>query len=418
MKIVQLRAENVKRLQAVEITPDGNLVVVSGKNGAGKSSVLDSIWYALGGKEALKGVRKPIRDGEKRAEVSLDLGDLRVTRSWTADDKTYLRVEAQDGKKFSSPQQVLDNIIGRFSFDPLAFVRQAEKEQVATLLDMLNLPVDIPAMDQRRAEVYDHRTEVGRVVVKLEGQLAGMPEPPDDLPASESSGTEVMEAYRAALEVEHANDQVMQRWAEVEGLIDDTRAEIETIKQQLLDKGAELAALIEEQESLLVRVSNLTDPNPAQYKERLAELELVNAQVREARQREAVAAELRVNQAAYHALTHEIDEVDAEKKRVLEAAAMPIDGLGFDDGGVTYQGLPLKQAATSEQLRVGLAIAMALNPTLRVVRISDGSLLDEGGMQLVSEMAAAGDMQVWLERVDSSGGVGVVIEDGHVVAQA
>lgn len=418
MKIVQLRAENVKRLQAVEITPDGNLVVVSGKNGAGKSSVLDSIWYALGGKEALKGVRKPIRDGEKRAEVSLDLGDLRVTRSWTADDKTYLRVEAQDGKKFSSPQQVLDNIIGRFSFDPLAFVRQAEKEQVATLLDMLNLPVDIPAMDQRRAEVYDHRTEVGRVVVKLEGQLAGMPEPPDDLPASESSGTEVMEAYRAALEVEHANDQVMQRWAEVEGLIDDTRAEIETIKQQLLDKGAELAALIEEQESLLVRVSNLTDPNPSQYKERLAELELVNAQVREARQREAVAAELRVNQAAYHALTHEIDEVDAEKKRVLEAAAMPIDGLGFDDGGVTYQGLPLKQAATSEQLRVGLAIAMALNPTLRVVRISDGSLLDEGGMQLVSEMAAAGDMQVWLERVDSSGGVGVVIEDGHVVAQA
>lgn len=418
MKIVQLRAENVKRLQAVEITPDGNLVVVSGKNGAGKSSVLDSIWYALGGKEALKGVRKPIRDGEKRAEVSLDLGDLRVTRSWTADDKTYLRVEAQDGKKFSSPQQVLDNIIGRFSFDPLAFVRQAEKEQVATLLDMLNLPVDIPAMDQRRAELYDHRTEVGRVVVKLEGQLAGMPEPPDDLPASESSGTEVMEAYRAALEVEHANDQVMQRWAEVEGLIDDTRAEIETIKQQLLDKGAELAALIEEQESLLVRVSNLTDPNPGQYKERLAELELVNAQVREARQREAVAAELRVNQAAYHALTHEIDEVDAEKKRVLEAAAMPIDGLGFDDGGVTYQGLPLKQAATSEQLRVGLAIAMALNPTLRVVRISDGSLLDEGGMQLVSEMAAAGDMQVWLERVDSSGGVGVVIEDGHVVAQA
>ena len=39
MKIIQLEARNVKRLKAVEIRPDGNVIVIGGKNGAGKSSV-------------------------------------------------------------------------------------------------------------------------------------------------------------------------------------------------------------------------------------------------------------------------------------------------------------------------------------------------------------------------------------------
>ena len=49
MNIVKLRAENIKRIVAVEIEPDGALVQITGRNGAGKSSVLDAIWWALAG---------------------------------------------------------------------------------------------------------------------------------------------------------------------------------------------------------------------------------------------------------------------------------------------------------------------------------------------------------------------------------
>lgn len=59
MKIIKFRADNVKRLTAVEITPDGNMVQITGKNGQGKTSVLDAIWWALGGKENIQG--QPIR---------------------------------------------------------------------------------------------------------------------------------------------------------------------------------------------------------------------------------------------------------------------------------------------------------------------------------------------------------------------
>jgi DNA polymerase III epsilon subunit-like protein len=49
MKIVKLTAENVKRLRAVEITPDDTVQIVTGRNAQGKTSVLDAIWLALCG---------------------------------------------------------------------------------------------------------------------------------------------------------------------------------------------------------------------------------------------------------------------------------------------------------------------------------------------------------------------------------
>lgn len=83
MKIIELQAENVKRLRAVDITPDGTLQVIGGRNAQGKSSVLDAVWLALGGGKAAKETPLPIRDGQEKASVRLDLGDLIVTRSWT-----------------------------------------------------------------------------------------------------------------------------------------------------------------------------------------------------------------------------------------------------------------------------------------------------------------------------------------------
>ena len=55
---------------------------------------------------------------------------------------------------------------------------------------------------------------------------------------------------------------------------------------------------------------------------------------------------------------------------------MPVEGLGFGAGIVTFNGLPFDQASTAEQLRVSVAIAMAANPKLRVLRIKHGNDLD------------------------------------------
>src|SRR5659263_55539 len=161
MKIIKLTAENVKRLKAVEITPDGTVQVITGRNAQGKTSVLDAIWLALGGGAASKSTLKPIRDGEDHASVRLDLGDLVVSRTWTG-DKTALTVTAADGARYTSPQGVLDALIGRLSFDPLEFTRLSARDQVTALLDLVNLDVDLDTLAHQRQSAYAARTEIGR----------------------------------------------------------------------------------------------------------------------------------------------------------------------------------------------------------------------------------------------------------------
>jgi DNA repair exonuclease SbcCD ATPase subunit len=78
MKIVNFKAENIKKLVAVEISPTDNTVIVTGKNGAGKSSVLDAIWWALSGTKHIQD--KPIREGQTKAMIRLDLGTIIVER--------------------------------------------------------------------------------------------------------------------------------------------------------------------------------------------------------------------------------------------------------------------------------------------------------------------------------------------------
>jgi hypothetical protein len=118
------------------------------------------------------------------------------------------------------------------------------------------------------------------------------------------------------------------------------------------------------------------------------------------------------------ALTRGIEDIDEEKRGAMERAKFPVDGLAFGDGDVQYNGFPFSQASGAEQLRVSAALAMAANPKLRVLRIKDGSLLDEKSLAILEQLAIDADYQVWIEIVRTDSKATVVMEDGHVAAPA
>lgn len=410
MKVIKLTAENVKRLSAVEITPDGNVVVISGRNGQGKTSVLDSIWFALGGAPAAKGTTRPIRDGEKRAEVTVDLGDLVVTRTWDSRGTTQLTVENAEGARYKSPQQMLDGLVGRLSFDPLSFAQQAERDQLATLLSLVDLPFDPEQVDAERRGLYEERTLTGREVKQLEGQLTGLAPAAAGVPEDEVDVTDLVERYNVVI-------QEVERQRGLRRITQQRRHDVAETERRL----AEVQALLDGQRRALadaekVEREQVSPPDPADLEDQIRRSGAVNLLVRQARERREVERRLNAAHARYDGYSESIAALDKAKADALAAAKLPVGGLGFDDDGVTFGGVPLKQCSAAEQLRVSLAMAMALNPTVRVIRITDGSLLDSDNMRLIEEMATAADFQVWIERVDESGTVGIVIEDGQVAA--
>lgn len=428
MKIIKLTAENVKKLKAVEITPDGNMVVISGRNEQGKTSVLDSIWYALGGAEALKGVSKPIREGEKSAKVTLDLGDLTVTRTWT-EKGSYLHVGTKDGAEYKSPQKILDNLIGSMSFDPLAFSNMDNKQRREVLLGLVKIDLDLATWGRERQATYDERTAINRKVKELEVKIKSLPTIPEGTPDEEVSAATILQEQAAAQKVKEANDEQRRSHMEEQGRLtqfqkenEDRAREIEALKEKLADLEVTHKANLEavstrdqELQAEQARLNELADPDLSIFPAKIATVEETNRAVRAKAARATMQAELETTQANADTLTDTLSTLDQQKVDAIKAAQFPIEGLDFDDDGVTYKGIPFSQCSSAERLRVSLAMAMALNPKIRVLRITDGSLLDNDHLQIIRQMIEAQDYQLWIERVDDTGKVGLVIEDGLVV---
>lgn len=413
LRVVKLEAENYKRLSAVEIIPDldAATVTIAGRNAQGKSSVLDAIWAALSNTAASKGTTttRPIRDGEKSARVSVDLGDIIVTRKWEG-DKNTLVVESVDGARFPSPQRMLDELIGHFSFDPLAFASLPAKSQQAELLHLVDLPFEPEALAGQRKAAFDDRTIVGRAVKQLQGQLAGFPEIGDDIPDEPVSVAALVAELDAARDIEVSYDVANEEIGTARNIIAETDraiADLQAKKTRWLDK-------LKETKERLRNLPERVDVVP--IRDQIDGAEATNTAVRQKHQRQEVIDLIADEKATYEALTARIAELDKTKSDGLAAAVFPIDGLGFDDDGVTYNGVPFAQASSAERLRVSVAMAMALNPQVRVIRISDGSLLDSENLAVIESMASEQGFQVWIEVVDETGTIGVVIEDGQVKA--
>lgn len=410
MKIIELRAERFKRLSAVEISPAGDVVIISGKNGAGKSSVLDAIWLALGGAPAAKdsGTTRPVKDGEADAFVRLDLGEITVTRKWTADGGSSLTVEGAKGKKFSSPQTLLDSLVGSLSFDPLAFSRMSPKDQRKALTEAVQLDFDPDAMDAQRKELYDERTAANRELKTLEARLSSMPIPKAGIPEDEENLSDLL------AELKTANAEI-ERQAQERRKLEEMRARATALKEQIDHLRAELSSLAEQGKAQADLVDSLGEcPAIADIEQRINSIQETNAIVRAAKEYRTVKAMADKVRRESEALTQKMEGLELEKSQGFERAQFPVKGLAFDSEGVTFGGIPFQQCSSAEQVRIAVAVAAALNPKIRVIRIADGSLLDSASMAEIERLAKEHDMQIWIERVDESGGVGIVIEDGAV----
>jgi energy-coupling factor transporter ATP-binding protein EcfA2 len=402
--IVELRAENFKRLKAVHIEPSPEgLVVIAGRNAQGKSSVLDAIWAAVAGKAGA--VERPVRDGETGSEVEIDFGQFRVRKTWTASGKATLKVTSAEGAEYPSPQKVLDQLLGELSFDPLAFANAPSRDQLATLLSVVDLPFDPAELEAQRKALYDERTAANREVKRVQGVYDSLPRPPKDLPAREIDVAELARELSAAQNDLREMDRFRREHEIITQKVGGLRRELALAEAELVDitaAGRKLSAKME------------GAPSVAQIQTRLDAAEGVNAQVRKAAERERAREELATARAESERLTNALKSLDTRKAQALERAALPVAGLGFEEDGVTFNGVPFSQASGAERLKVSVAMAMALNPNIKVIRITDGSLLDSENLAVIEEMASAHGFQVWIERVDETGETGVIIEDGEV----
>jgi energy-coupling factor transporter ATP-binding protein EcfA2 len=434
VKILELRTENIKNLKVIEIRPDG-AVILEGKNGAGKSAVLDSIFLALTGKK----IEQPIRNGETRAEINVDLGEYRIRRIFT-EKADRLEVLSKEGAAFKSPQTLLNSLFGDITFDPLAFANMKEKPQRELLAELVGL--DFTELDAKRLDLYNERTIKNREIkggdsgqyrddskapLPLESLISKMEVPAPGTPrveislAEEISKVETLEdaakKYKDFQEEQEATEKDI---ADNDSAIANNKKLIEELRQQIED----LEGIIENQvnknkdlrsiKASTIAPMEVTDDQISNARASLRDIEEKNIAIRKAVEYDKKQAELKNAKEVIVKLESDMIKIDLEKDQKIKAAKFPIEGLGITDACVIYNGKPFSQLSTGEQIRVSTAIAMVLNSELKIILIREGSLLDTEGLKMIIEIAKDKDYQLWIERVADNQQIGIYLEDGEI----
>ena len=412
-KITSISVRNFERIIAADVTPGTHLFIVGGKNGHGKSSLLDAVKSVLGGKRASPD--EAVHFGAESSDTTIKLDNgLEIRKKIKPDGSESVSVTRSiDGAlaKVSSPQQLLSQLAGSLALDPFALMRMDDKAQLKVLRDLTGL--DTSSFDVAEKKAFEERTDIGRRGKELSAQIEGIEfdastlEPVDT--AELMRGLAAEQAKTAAVEAGKRAIEAAQRKV--------ASAEAEVARLTALLAQAESAAATARSELVRVSESAPCDAgNDAPIREAIANASNDNARYETQVRRRKLVEQRQAMTDKWQALTATIDKARADKAAAIAAARMPIDGLELTETGVRYLGAPLKQASSAQQLQVSLAIAAALAPQLRTLLIREGALLDEDSLSAVAQFCEANDIQVLMERVGIGEECSIVMHDGMVLS--
>ncbi len=435
MKIIKLLIDNFLRLKAVEINPKDNTVLITGANGEGKTSVLASIYAVFGGKKHCP--EDPIHKGAESAAVTITTENWIIKRTFAENGKSAVTVTNAEGMRGQSPQQLLDKIVGEIAFDPCEFIGMGKTEagkklQRKLLMDLAGL--DFTDLDASIVEAKDERADIRRDKERLEHEAKAIVFA-NDVPAEEVSLTELSTKLQGAVDhnaeitrlkdTEIATGQEIEAMGTIISIMDkDTNrltAEIEKLSTELAElafdrneKAKEQLGLVKEKEELTQRWTAIERVDVSVIETEIANVEITNKLIRDNQTRKALMLKATAKAEEWATYGAKMKALELEKAERLSAAKFPVEGLSVSDDCVLYKDIPLSQEGGAKQLEVSLAIAMKKNPELRVI-IMRGNELDDNSLEVIKNMIAGTDYQVWIERwANDKEESGIIIEDGSV----
>ena len=410
-RLIRLSVSGFKRIIAVEIPidPDKNTLIVTGENGAGKSSIIEAVEFALFGKRVLPPM--PINNETDTANVEIEFSDFIIQRIIKRGKNPTLTIRPKEGIMVENTESWLQELVGKVAFDPLKFMDMKPDEQRVELMNIAGL--DFSELDARYDHTFVTRRDVNRDVTNLEGQIAGFDPIPADTP------DEPVDINLLFTKLQGLEDENRRR--------ENTVTKLEEFRNDLVFNQEELIAT-EERVALLKSRIKAFEGNIIGYddkikatpihelqpvKDEIGQMQITNSNIRTKQQQANIITALYAKQAMADTMTLTLESIKRQKKQQLAAAKFPVKYLSLtDEGSVRYKKLPLNQASQGEQLKISTEIAMALNPKARVVVTKDASRLDKKNMALMSKMADEHGCLLIMERVESETGIEIV--DGRV----
>lgn len=458
LKIVRLEATNFMGLRNIKLDlPTNGLIQVTGKGGAGKSTLLRIVeWLFAGGKAIDKKLKQNVvRRGATRADALVDVLDIsdpalpttyRLTRSETNGYKDSTDViNKKTGERIADKGQWLADMVNKLTFDPLAFASLSGDEQAEELrrLQLASVDLDFEELEQGDAEdakqspvlkarISDVNIQLGKINTE---ELVELPTAKIDEKAIFAKLKEANEAQRRAREIDQAKQdlgaaaaKLGQHKVQVASRVEAHKALVERLKGQLADAKRNLGLDEAQLETVTAEWTQAEADFQAAPSGEVVDIDAVTHELQDAQRRNKlidVYAVWQALQGDLEKLKQELQNLDdrrAERERLrreaFAEATLPVDGLSFDANQVYYNDgkgpLPLAAYGESDRIRISTLLGIHMNPGLRCMCIQRGESVDEQGLEVIAKLALEHDFQILMARLETSGNIGIVLEDGMV----
>lgn len=400
VKINSLEFENVKRIKAVKLEPSENgLTVIGGKNRQGKTSVLDSIAWALGGDKFKPSA--PHREGsvvEPHLKVTLSNGIV-VERSGK---NSSLKVIDPGGNK--GGQQLLNGFIEQLALNLPKFMNQTSREKADTLLRIIGVGDKLYELETQEQTAYNQRTAIGRIADQKTKFAKEMPVYPG-VPAEPVSASELIKQHQDILakngENQRKRDQKEYYKKQLE-LAQDAYEQAKT-RYEAAENNYKLASIDAE---------NLTDESTSELEQNIAQIEELNQKIRANLDREKAEIDAEEYISQYKYLTEQIENIRKAKSDLLDNADLPLEGLTVENGELVYKGSKWDCMSGAEQLVVGTSIVRKLNPDCGFVLLDKLEQMDSDTLKEFGAWLENQGLQAIATRVSTGDECSIIIEDG------
>ncbi len=409
IKINKLEIENVKRIKAVKIEPTANgLTIVGGNNNQGKTSVLDSIAWALGGEK--------YRPSKAQRDDSTIPPTLHIVMSnglvvERKGKNSSLKVTDPTGNK--AGQQLLNEFVEQLALDLPKFMESSGKEKAQTLLKIIGVGDQLEVLDKKEKELYNNRLAIGQIADrkrKFADEQPYYPEAPKEL----ISPSELIKQQQEILARNGENQRKREQVEKYKSSVFFIRQSVDSMREQLEQEEQKLKDAEENLRIAQMNASDLQDESTAELEESLANIEEINRKVRANMDKDKAEDDALDYKNQYNALTIEIDKTRKEKTDLLQSAELPLPELSVKDGELIYKGQQWDNMSGSDRLKVSTAIVRKLNPKCGFVLLDKLEQMDLDTLQEFGQWLEQEGLQAIATRVSTGDECSIIIEDGYV----
>lgn len=412
MKINKLEIENVKRIRAVKIEPTQNgLTVIGGNNNQGKTSVLDSIAWALGGENFRP--TEAMRHGSNvppNLKIVMNNG-LVVERKGK---NSSLKVTDPSGEK--AGQTLLNTFVETLALNLPKFMESSGKEKANTLLKIIGVGDKLLLLEKEEKELYSQRLTIGQIADQKEKyakEQVYYAEAPKDL----ISPTDLIKKQQEVLARNGENQRKREKVSQYQQSVAFLNQEVLVMREQLQKKEAELEEAKASLNVALMTAQDIHDESTAELENSIANIEEINRKVRANLDKEKAEEDAKEYRKQYTELTEKIEKIRTKKQDLLNAAELPLPELSVKEGELIYKGQKWDNMSGSDRLKVSTAIVRKLNPECGFVLLDKLEQMDMATLKEFGEWLEKEGLQAIATRVSTGDECSIIIEDGYVVGQ-